>query len=128
MKMTQGLCTAVLAVGLAALTAPAIAQTGSPNATGSQEILQNQPPKGNIGTSSQDPGGERGTMSGSPSGSQSSTSGAGSSGMGSGSNMGSGSQTTPASPNPSANQEIQNNVPPKGNIGTSSQSPGGPAR
>lgn len=124
MKMTQGLRTAVLAVGLVALTAPAFAQTGSPNATGSEEINRNQPPKGNIGTSSQDPGASGGSMSGSQSG----TSGAGSSGMGSGSNMGSGSATTPASPNPSANQEIQNNVPPKGNIGTSSQSPGGPSR
>jgi hypothetical protein len=114
MKTTQGMRIAILAAGLAALTAPAMAQTGTPNPSGTQEIQQNQPPKGNIGTSSQDPGGDRGSMS------RSGTSGAGPS---------SGSATTPASPRPDANSEIKNNVPPKGNVDTgSSTSPGGPSR
>jgi hypothetical protein len=116
MKTTQGLRIAVLAVGLAALTAPALAQTGSPNATGSEEINRNLPPKGNIGTSSQDPGGDHATRPGT-------------SGMGPGSSVNSGSATTPASQRPDPNAEIKNNVPPKGNVDTgSSTSPGGPSR
>jgi hypothetical protein len=109
MKTSKALYTAVVAAGLAALTIPAVAQTGSPNASGSREINQNQPPKGNIGTSSQDPDASSGMS--------------GTSGAGMNRDFGGTGST-----NQSPNAEIKNSQPPKGNIGTSSESPGGPSR
>lgn len=101
MRTTSTVSIAIVAAGLAVLTVPALAQTGSPNASGSREINQNQPPKGNIGTSSQDPDG--------PSrGRGPSTSGAGNQMGGTG------------SANPPPNAEIKQNMPPKGSIDDSS--------
>lgn len=54
----------ILALGVTALSAPALAQTGNPNNPTGTEIPNNVPPKGNIGTS----GDTRGAATGSGSG------------------------------------------------------------
>lgn len=53
----------ILALGVTALSVPAMAQTGNPNNPQGSEIRNNVPPKGNIGTSG-DTSGRGGSTSG----------------------------------------------------------------